>query len=115
MNYHYIQTKLDPSIKTVGASFGGSNIYTYKTRQSFKVGEFGVVRTQDEYKIVEIKEVHKTPEIDKNATFDYGWIHQKVNTEILPKLENRDKQFKQSLYKKSGKEELLDILTRGNL
>lgn len=103
MSADYIQTRLDPTIKTVSVSFGGDTVYTYKTRLDFKLNDFGLVKVRGEFKVVEIKEVHDKPDIINSNTINYKWIFQKVDHDMYEDLELGDLRFKSAVKKRDSK------------
>lgn len=84
MKHKQLITLLQENYTTVGAEFPTSpgRVYTYKTDiKDLKVGDLAVVKVKEEFNIVKIVRVDKTPQIDVKANYEYKWLIQKVNVE----------------------------------
>jgi hypothetical protein len=101
MSADYIQSRLDPTIKTVSVDFGGGNIYTYKTRLDFEPQDYGLVRVDHEIAVVEIKEIHDNPVTEPSATL-HQWVFQKVDQSLINSLERGDKIFREAIKRKDA-------------
>jgi len=68
-------------LKTVKVKFKDydKKFYTYKTLWDHEVGDFVVVRVQDEYKVVEVMEVDDVPDLNIHSDVNYKWIVDKVD------------------------------------
>ena len=65
--------------------------YTYKTFLSLTKGDLVVVPVCNSlnFKVCRVTEVHKIPQIDPKALFDYAWIVDKINPVNLVKWEKQ--------------------------
>lgn len=95
MNKHYILSLFDSGLKTVAAVFkGGSQVYTYKTHTDFTVGDYAIVHTPSNgFQVVQITQVHDTPDLDPDSRVDYKWIVQKLDVTEYDKLVARDEEL----------------------
>ena len=89
MNINHTITALQ-DFNTVGVRFADSDrTYTYKTTEKFEEGDKAIVCPNGMLKVVTVKEVHETPQIDFGSNIEYKWIVQKVD------LENYSNRMKQ--------------------
>lgn len=58
----------------------GSESYSYHLEKHLKAGAMAVVQTNTGYKLVEVVELHDTPQIDYKAKYEYRWLVDVVNT-----------------------------------
>ena len=96
---------------------GSLNSYTFKTDLKLEVGDLVVVETTvtGRFKICTVVEVHKTPQIDLDADFDYKWIAAKVDLDHYAKLNAQEQKFQNALQqveKARRKAEILNDLTQ---
>lgn len=76
-----------------------NTIYTFKadTTMDLRVGDLAIVDSQGEPKIVRIVEIHQTPQIDRNASFVYRWVIQKLDLTHYQKRISEEKVLEQLL------------------
>lgn len=122
LNPHYVQTVIDPSIKTVSCVFitsdphyqrvlkmikspkdedweslGTSNSYTYKTRLDLEPGDFVIVLTPRGPKVALVIRIHEVPEIQENSELEYKWVLRQVDVKPYLEAEANDQKFKREL------------------
>ena len=75
---------------TIGVNFRySSTVYTYMTDDTtIKVGDQVVVKTRDGLKIVDVAEVHSTPQL--SGPHQYTWIVQKIDMTHYEEMIKRD-------------------------
>lgn len=90
MKQNHILSLLQENYTTVAVTFaveiekylpGVNKLYTYKTNVDLKENDMVVVPSPDGFRVVRIIEVHDSPEIDTDASFDYKWVVDKVDME----------------------------------
>jgi hypothetical protein len=94
MKTENIASMMIENLKTIAVKFPTTNKrYTYKTVDDFEVGDFVVVKAQGEFKVVEVVEVHKVPQIDVESNIKYQWVIQKVDTASYDEMNLREEKF----------------------
>lgn len=103
MNISVQEAKEDPNIKSIkiifepysnGHSPNAQKEYTYKTRLDIRIGDFVIVESQDQFKVVHVVDVcEKASHFDKNAKFEYQWAFQKVDVKMKQRLDQRTQLF----------------------
>lgn len=103
MNISVQEAKEDPFIKSIkvifepltnGHSPNAQKEYTYKTRLDLRIGDFVIVESQDQFKVVHVVDVcEKASHLDKNADFEYQWAFQKVDVKMKKRLDQRTQLF----------------------
>ncbi|PIE47090.1 MAG: hypothetical protein CSA42_05235 [Gammaproteobacteria bacterium] len=78
--------------------------YTFKVEPTLniQVGDFAIVHANGELNIVQICELHKTPQIDPKANYNYKWVIDKVRLSTFKqrmKEEARINELLADLYK----------------
>lgn len=89
--------------------------YTFKAEidSGLQVGDYAVVHARNQLQIVKIVEIHQVPNIDKNATFEYKWVIQKIDFDNFKNRQNEQKKLAVLLTALSNaeyKQSLLDKL-----
>jgi hypothetical protein len=80
MNPRHLVSLIDGEYTTVAVRFdAASKLYTYKTRLKLQRNDWVIVSVNDVLKVVQVVQVHATPQIDFEAKFDYKWVVQKVD------------------------------------
>lgn len=91
--------------------------YTFKAEigSNFAVGDYAVVHARDELRIVKIVQVHDTPKIDINASFEYKWVIQKIDFTTFKERHSEQKRIDtllNALQIAERKEALLERLSK---
>lgn len=85
---------------SLNSRIGARRLYTYKvlTEDGVKVGDTVVVDTpRDGLKLGLVVEVHKSPQINVSATFNYKWIVQKVDTSRYDVAVQKEDEFLETM------------------
>lgn len=98
MKTENIASMMIEGLKTVGVQFRHSGkSYTYKTMDTYEVGDYAVVHAQGDYKIVEVVAVHKVPQIDVDSNIKYAWVVQKIDLDAHSQMLEREQEFSEHL------------------
>lgn len=99
MNINHSITALQ-DFNTVGVRFTDSNKeYTYKTNDTFELGDSAVVCPNGILKIVRISRVDETPQIDFGSNVEYKWIVQKIDTTNYANITDQEERMAVELRK----------------
>lgn len=89
---------LQTGLKTIGVVFPNtSKHYTYKTLDTFKVGDKAIVEVSGELRIVDVVAIHKVPRIDTKSTYPYKWVVQRVDLDHYRAIREAEEAFVQEL------------------
>lgn len=99
---HEITKQQEGTFYTVSCSFfqdTSNRQYTYKVPNQIKtqVGDLAVVETNTSYKLVVIKDVHETPDIDYSAKYEYRWIVDSVALDPYLDIRREEENMKKLL------------------
>lgn len=114
MNINHTITALQ-DFNTVGVRFDDSKrTYTYKTTEKFEEGDRAIVCPNGILKVVTVREVHDTPQIDFGSNIEYKWIVQKVDLESYNKRMEQEElmavELRKSIANKKREEVKADLV-----